>query len=221
VYSDPARIEIRLRYALAIMAVFWLTGLVAWGVWGDRTLGVWLAAPPFNTDGYALFRALSKGGMYGFYLLFLTTWAVGWRTGNRYLQRLGLAYVAAQVLGSLLLVHLFKFACGRPRPGVDDTHMALCPGAGFGHAYSAFPSGHATDLVVSALFVAMFVRARWAGVVAGLVALGVAVSRVVLGSHHVSDVLAGSLLGVGITLASVTLMFGGRTRARLATANLR
>ncbi len=48
--------------------------------------------------------------------------------------------------------------------------------------------------MIGAFFVAIFVRSRGNAVLAVLLAIGVAMSRVVLGNHHISDVLAGTLL---------------------------
>lgn len=194
-FSAPAHIEARLTRALATFALVWLAACLLWLAQGDAALARWLAAPPFNTQWHAAFKLLSDWGMVGFYVFFCGVLARGLARGECRLRQIGLAYLYAQVFGSLLLVRLIKIECGRPRPGVETANALVCPGPSFDGAFHAFPSGHTTDLIVSALFVAIFVRSRGAGAAAILLAFGVALSRVVLGSHHVSDVLAGALLG--------------------------
>jgi membrane-associated phospholipid phosphatase len=194
-FSTPARAEARLTRALVALALVWLGASLVWLQGGDAAFVHWFAAPPFNTRWRPEFRFLSQWGMVGFYLFFLGVLMRGAVRRETYLRQIGLAYLYAQIFGSLLLVRMIKMGCGRPRPGTDEAAAAFCAGPNLHGAFHAFPSGHTTDLIVSALFVAMFVRSRVVGVLAMLLAFGVAMSRVVLGSHHMSDVLAGALLG--------------------------
>ncbi len=195
-FSTPAPVEARLTWAFAALALVWLATLLLWLQVGDAGFARWFAAPPFNTRWRIVSSLLSDWGMVGFYLIFLGVLARGLARGDRVLRQIGLAYLYAQIFGSLLLVRMIKMGCGRPRPGAGETEMAFCTGPNIHSTFHAFPSGHTTDLIVSALFIAIFVRSRSAGAVAMLLAFGVAMSRVVLGSHHMSDVLAGALLGM-------------------------
>src|SRR6185312_90854 len=109
----------------------------------------------------------------------------------------------AAIVAQSALVSLIKATVGRVRP---CDALAWCPPLGVpspgGHS---FPSGHAAGSFAFAAFVAL--RApRWA-VPAILWAVLVAWSRVVLGVHYPSDVLAGALLGtaVGIGFARASL----------------
>jgi undecaprenyl-diphosphatase len=194
-YATADFVEARTSRALAMFALIWLGIGLVWLMQGDAVFAHWLAAPPFNTRWRGEFRLLSDWGMAGFYLFFLGVLAHGLVRGDRRLRQIGLAYLYAQILGSVLLVHLIKAGCGRPRPGVESVGAAFCPGPSFQSAFHSFPSSHSTDLMISALFVAIFVQSRGAAALAVLLAISVALSRVVLGSHHMSDVLAGALLG--------------------------
>jgi membrane-associated phospholipid phosphatase len=194
-FSTPALAEARLTRALVALALVWLGISLIWLQVGDAAFAHWLAVPPFNTRWRGVFRFLSQWGMVGFYLFFLGVLIRGVSRREDYLRQIGLAYLYAQIFGALMLVRVIKIGCGRPRPGAEEADAAFCTGPTLDRAFHAFPSGHTTDLIVSALFVAMFVRSRVVGVLAMLLAFGVAMSRVVLGSHHMSDVLAGALLG--------------------------
>lgn len=101
------------------------------------------------------------------------------------------------------LVLGIKHAVGRPRPYVP---LSLMPrterhrGPRTDDAFLSFPSGHAS---LSAALVTSWSLSypRWYVVTPGaLWASAVALSRVYLGVHYPSDILTGSLLGVGMAL---------------------
>ncbi|WP_334666518.1 phosphatase PAP2 family protein [Streptomyces cyaneofuscatus] len=124
--------------------------------------------------------------------------ALWWRGA----RLLALWVAAASLLGSLLSQGV-KAAVDRERPRwpdpVDSAH------------FSAFPSGHAMTAVVSCGLLLWLLRlygagpALWAGAVAVAVvsAIGVAVTRVYLGVHWLTDVVGGTLLGVAVVAFTV------------------
>lgn len=91
-----------------------------------------------------------------------------------------------------------KLVFGRPRPDLWPTDVQV--------SGLSFPSGHATAAAALALvvgFLAWRTPYRWAAVVVGaLYAALMMLSRVVLGVHYPSDVLAGALTA---TLSVVTV----------------
>jgi len=109
--------------------------------------------------------------------------------------------------GQLLLVNLVKVLVGRPRPDIDRLISV---------SHKSFPSGHsATAAATFAALVLLLGRRRGtttrvvlAAAAAGLTAL-VASSRVLLGVHWVTDVLAGAALGWGWA-ALCSIAYGGR-----------
>lgn len=119
-------------------------------------------------------------------------------------------FVAASSVGTALLVRIVKAAIGRPRP---DGAVITVTG-------SSFPSGHAAQSIALygavALLVANVVqtRSRRLAVLAtaALVVLSVGISRVVLGVHWLSDVIAGWVLAAGW----LAMLLAGR-RAREIT----
>jgi len=92
---------------------------------------------------------------------------------------------------------LIKRGTGRPRP--YQVVPAIAPGAAPLDAYS-FPSGHTLHAVAFTLVAASHYPPL-AGVLAAFAAL-TAISRVVLGLHYPSDVVAGALIGCAIAATS-------------------
>jgi len=126
-----------------------------------------------------------------------------------------LLFAVAGISGDLL-----KEIVDRPRPFVEYAGEIIAvskPGS------PAFPSGHATKSVALALPFLLLMPARdnWrkgVKVVVTILAVGVCGSRVVLGVHYVSDVLAGAGMAL-ICLPVATLlsrrMLRGMSRERL------
>ena len=116
-------------------------------------------------------------------------------------------YLLAVVIGQLLISNLIKVVVARARPAID-------PLAGFTGA--SFPSGHTTAAAAFYAAAALVlgrgrsfrVRTILAGVAAGI-AVAVGASRVLLGVHWLTDVLAGLALGWS-WFAICSIAFGGR-----------
>lgn len=96
--------------------------------------------------------------------------------------------------GSGILVNLLKFLFGRTRPGMFyGQGVSAFLGPTWDSAIRSFPSGHATTVAVAAALVVLLAP-RWRVLaVAGAGLVGV--SRLLVGYHFLSDVLAGFLLG--------------------------
>ena len=111
-----------------------------------------------------------------------------------------LASGLACACGSLLFVKL-KRICGRQRPCEIEPHCwaSLLPPDRF-----SFPSGHS----ITACAIATPLSLHYPGLAIGLgfCALSIAVSRVILGLHFLSDVIAGCALGFGLGLCSYLLI---------------
>src|SRR5499425_1711936 len=113
-------------------------------------------------------------------------------------------FAAVGAAGSAAAVGIFVFKAlkqvsQRPRPCQFEPHCwsKVLPPDRF-----SFPSGHTMTAFSIALVLSYFYR----GVEFPLyfMAISIAVSRVVLGMHFLSDVLAGAILGVGLGCASLT-----------------
>ena len=109
-------------------------------------------------------------------------------------------FVAVTVAGSSVLNQVVKSAVDRARPVLPDP-VAHASGM-------SFPSGHAQGALVGfAVLLLVFLpwlRGAWrptAVVAAVLVTIAIGFSRVALGVHFVSDVLAGYVLGAAWVIA--------------------
>jgi undecaprenyl-diphosphatase len=95
-----------------------------------------------------------------------------------------------------LTFFILKRMIGRERPCATEPHCwaMLLPPDRF-----SFPSGHTITAFAIALSLGLFYPALLVGLV--FCALSVAASRVILGLHYLSDVLAGMLIGTAIGVA--------------------
>ena len=131
---------------------------------------------------------------------------------------------AISALFFLLLAHAFD----RPRPDfVPDLWQGRNIWGGAGTRLPSFPSGHAIAVVSSYGLLTYFLvpkirsRARKALVIVGVVLIGLYVdfSRLFLCDHFLSDIIAGTALGVawlGLSQTAVELLF--RKRSRVTSA---
>jgi membrane-associated phospholipid phosphatase len=109
-------------------------------------------------------------------------------------RRREVAFLVVAIAGSVALNQSLKLVFQRPRPQLE---WAQAP------PEFSFPSGHAMNSLVFYLALALIVRIVWgrrAGLVAACVAAGLAVlvgvSRIYLGYHYLTDVVAGFLAGL-------------------------
>ncbi len=158
----------------------------------DERLAHWVAER-WPATGEWLARPFSwLGGWIGITILT----AVGSIALLRQRAWLDLCFLLTAVLGSQVTVALLKLWFDRPRPN-GDAAIAV-------PSSSSFPSGHAAAGAATLGAVALLAaerlpsaRARrwlWAAAVA--VGLAVGLSRIALGVHYASDVLAGWCLGL-------------------------
>ncbi|MER7503085.1 phosphatase PAP2 family protein [Nonomuraea pusilla] len=114
--------------------------------------------------------------------------------------RLALWALTTVTVGGLLGLAL-KIVVARARPSLPDP-VALAPG-------DSFPSGHAVNVTLGAGVIVLLLlpylprwgrRAAWA--VAWFLVLSVAYTRIALGVHWVSDVVAGIVFGAAVIAAT-------------------
>ena len=115
-------------------------------------------------------------------------------------------YVVAVMAGTALATTLVKLFLGRSRPAWQSSVDLLTT--------HSFPSGHASSVaafagvlvVLTWIFVRRSSMRRTLTTLLVLAWLVVCLDRVLLGRHYPSDVLAGTLLGVGMVLLGLVLL---------------
>jgi undecaprenyl-diphosphatase len=150
-----------------------------------------------------------------FWVLVMVVWLV-----RRGAKRLALWAATTMIVGGLLGA-LLKLLVGRHRPDLLDP---VASASGF-----SFPSGHALNAVLAAgvLLLALlpFTRGRpvlrrvmWAAAIGVAVLTGA--SRVAIGVHWTSDVVAGWVLGIAVLAATSASFATWRTQHGLRPARM-
>jgi len=145
---------------------------------------------------HTTWKAVTKAGQSEWYLIGGLALFAWYRKRNRQLSMKGL-FLFTTVAVSGLSADLLKFIFGRARPklllhngiyGFEPFQHI------FDHAWQSFPSGHSATALSAALSLSLLLP-RFQPVFI-IVAFIIAASRVVLCQHYLSDIVAGSALGI-------------------------
>lgn len=134
---------------------------------------------------------------------------IAWRTRRPILPTGILA--AACVFGADGISHLLKATTDRPRPYVALPHLHTLISR---PASASFPSSHATTAFAGAVVLSFLLPRLWPLFLAAAVL--VAFSRLYVGVHYPSDVIAGAATGAVFAAAIILLATKTRLAARLA-----
>jgi membrane-associated phospholipid phosphatase len=102
-------------------------------------------------------------------------------------------YIGASVLSSAIITNILKYSINRPRPYITFPYIEQAANGGS----PSFPSGHTSDAFAFATSLSIAYPKWYVIVPSYLWAGAVAYSRMDLGVHYPSDVLAGALIGAG------------------------
>jgi hypothetical protein len=152
-------------------------------------------------------KALTLMGSEYFYLIFLPI--MFWCVDERHATRFGLVFIASSFTNSWL-----KFAFAQPRPYQLDPSVGMSSETSYG-----LPSGHSQGSSTFWGLLAPRLRRTWGLVLAIVLPLAIGFSRIYLGVHFPTDVMAGLVLGWGFALAWFIL--GDRVERLVAVWNVR
>lgn len=175
-----------------------------------------------STAAVALSHALSRFGMSAICVFLLTWVAASFRSPAFKEARAVLIVVLLSFAAATLAGTLIKEILGRPRP---VTELAAQLNVTVRHGSPSFPSGHAAQSLALALPFVLIVpagRVSWRLVkLAMLLAAGlVCYSRIVLGAHYLSDVLAGAALAFACAPAAMAAANGIYSRGKVTPEKL-
>jgi len=124
--------------------------------------------------------------------------AIAFAAGSKAWMRIFLAMLVALALAGMT-ARATKIATGRARPSVKTE--ARWNGPQLSSKYHAFPSGHTASS--TAFFVALFLARKRIGTPLLLIPILIALSRMILGAHYLSDVTLAAIIGVVCALLAV------------------
>jgi undecaprenyl-diphosphatase len=207
---------------LVIAAMFWGVAFLLWAQVGlDKWLLLSQEGLRANDLVVALAQLTSKYGMsvvvlvYLLYLLVASKYEELRDAYPVYLLVLRMFGVAG--IGGDVLKEIFN----RPRPFVEFAGQITT----FSDASTpAFPSGHATKSMALALPFFLSIASKdkwqkWAKVFTGIIVIGVCCSRVLLGAHYMSDVLAG--VGMALTCFPLATVLSNMALRRMSRERLK
>jgi membrane-associated phospholipid phosphatase len=146
----------------------------------------WLQENYPQLEGF--FKLVSGLGTLEFYLAILPL--IYWTINKRLGTVLGLALFISVSVNTIL-----KQAFRGPRPFWLDPSLGLLKTGGYG-----IPSGHTQNATALFLLVAGWYSRTWGWLLAVLLIFLMGLSRIYLGDHFLSDVIAGFLLGLLLLL---------------------
>ena len=192
-----------------IGAVFWIIGLILWAQGGiDETVLFYYNPMRIAKDPFVfLSKWLSSNGMATISILFVVYLLVSKLIKSLDAPLTVYFYTICSFGLSGIAGDLLKMVFARPRPLTTYGSDIL---AWSQSATPSIPSGHATKsiaLVLPFLLLVSHSKHLHKGIkiVIGLIACGVCFSRIVLGAHYVSDVLAG--IGMALIGLPLSMMF--------------
>jgi membrane-associated phospholipid phosphatase len=117
--------------------------------------------------------------------------AIALAVGSKAWVRIFIAMLVALALAGVT-TRAIKIATGRARPSVKTE--AHWNGPQLSSKYHAFPSGHTASS--TAFFVALFLTRKKLGAPLLLIPVLIALSRMIVGAHYLSDVTFAAIIGV-------------------------
>jgi membrane-associated phospholipid phosphatase len=154
-----------------------------------------------NTEYYNFFNVITLFGEPQWYLVAGLFLFIVYHNKRPFRASRGL-FLFSSVALSGITADIIKFIAGRTRPSLYfSSGLYLFDFFHFETEWTSFPSGHSATALSAAIALAtLYPRWRFILIFAGIM---IAFSRLVLARHYISDVIAGSFLGI----VSVVLLY--------------
>lgn len=176
-----------------------------------------VAAFYFDNSVWHFIQQHRTGGMYHFMhnvsrfgdwpshvVLGLILLAIAWGRGNKKWTRIFLSMLIALALAGVIGRGI-KIATARPRPSVKVEHALHW--SRFSSKYHSFPSGHVA--ASTAFFGVLILASLRIGLACFAIPILIAVSRVYIEAHYLSDVVCAAVLGILCALLVSTFLLRG------------
>jgi membrane-associated phospholipid phosphatase len=177
------------RIWIALAAVALIALVVAFFL--DHAAAAWIGAHS-SPELKRVMQTVSRVGDWPAHVIAgLLGIAIAFVTKSKTWMQIFLAMLVALALAGVT-ARVVKLATGRARPSVKTE--AHWNGPRYSSKYHAFPSGHTASS--TAFFVALFLKRKKIGAPLLLIPVLIAISRMVVGAHYLSDVTFAAILGV-------------------------
>lgn len=146
-----------------------------------------------------------------YFIILVSAFIYFWFLAKNKLWSKRIIFILVSLSISGLLNLLIKWLAGRYRPNMLEKGFFGFNYFGVGYDLNSFPSGHTvTAFSLAAAISILFPRT---GIVAFIIAISIGMTRIILTSHYLSDVIAGA--GIGILSAMILKYYFDRRKIEL------
>jgi membrane-associated phospholipid phosphatase len=134
-----------------------------------------------------------------YYILFIPAYLLFRFAWKNKLWSMRILFLFTAITASGLISTFIKWLAGRYRPNMLEEGLFGFNFFGVGYELTSFPSGHSITAFTLAAAIS-FLSPRWS-IVAFILAIMIAMSRVLITAHYLGDVIGGAGIGILCTLA--------------------
>jgi undecaprenyl-diphosphatase len=146
-----------------------------------------------------------------YYIILVTAFIYFWFLAKNKLWSMRSIFLLMSISASGLFSILIKWLAGRYRPSMLENGFYGFNYFGVGYEFTSFPSGHTiTGFSLAAAVSILFPRLT---IPAFIVAVSIGISRILITSHYLSDVIVGA--GIGILSTMIVKYFFDRKKIEL------
>lgn len=202
--AQPRKIWIALiaTAVVALLAAFFL----------DQATANWINAHS-SPELRQMMRMVSRVGDWPAHMIAGTIGiAIAFAVGSKAWMKIFLAMLLALAIAGIT-TRAIKIATGRARPSVKTE--ARWNGPQLSSKYHAFPSGHTASSI--AFFGALFLARKKIGAPLLLIPILIALSRMIVGAHYLSDVTFAAIIGVICAFLAVSWLSIDHRRSAISS----